>query len=263
MSLYTRATSSLQINDCLSDPIGINSFIRQGRPLSMQLYAFCVNPLINALNSTLTGISLGRGTDKIGVAAYADDVTIFRTSVTDIPKIQEVLLTLERASGAKINKLKSQALALGSWYRTVNIFAIPYADHLSILAQRIATTVRHILSPPEDCISQRNTISARFVWRGEIFRVPMSTLHRPNVERGWNLIHVQAKCRTLLLNRTQHLLANNKSTPHTWLAEWQINGTGNNPPNIAHLPNEIEYIRQYISDVAYVGQQTERIADRI
>jgi hypothetical protein len=117
--------------------------------------------------------------------------------------------------------------------------------------------IAQIFSPPEDCIRQLNTISARFVWREEILKVPLSTLHLPKVEGGWNLIHVKAKCRTLLLNRTQHFLANNKSTSHTWLAEWQINGAGNNPPIIAHLPNGIDYIRQHTLDVAYVGQQAE------
>jgi hypothetical protein len=106
--------------------------------------------------------------------------------------------------------------------------------------------IAQIFSPSEDCIRQLNTIITQFVWRGEIFTVPMSTLHSPKLDGGWNLIHARAKCRNSLPNRTQHLLANNKSTPHSWLEEWQINGTGNNPTDIAHLPNEIDCIRQYM-----------------
>jgi hypothetical protein len=245
---------------------------------------------------------MGRGTEKIAVTANADDIRIFLSTVTGIPKIHEVLLTFEQGSGAKINKLKSQALALGSWDRTVKIFDIPYADHLSILWLRIATTFRQsqlswnrivaqIKSNTQDDYARTMTFDERIRYVHEQLYSKCGILHKYSVpgrlyttakhyqrsictegrniygpvvnfapsklEGGWNLIHVKAKCRTLLFNSTQHLLANNKSTLHTCLADWQINGTRDNLPNIAHLPNEVDYIRQYILDIAYVGQKAE------
>jgi hypothetical protein len=38
---------------------------------------------------------------------------------------------------------------------------------------------------------------------------------------------------------------------------WWTEGTGLNPPNIARLPNNIEHIKQYYIDTAYIGQQGE------
>jgi len=39
-----------------------------------------------------------------------------------------------------------------------------------------------------------------FLWKGEIFRVPLSSLQRPK-EGGWGLINPAAKCMALFMNR--------------------------------------------------------------
>jgi len=50
--------------------------------------------------------------------------------------------------------------------------------------------VTQTFPPPPDCIRQINTTISWFIWRGEIFRVPLSTLQRGKTEGGgtW-LIH--------------------------------------------------------------------------
>jgi len=48
------------------------------------------------------------------VVAYADGVTIFVTSAADFAIIEEAIRPYERASGARLNPRKSQALAIGS-----------------------------------------------------------------------------------------------------------------------------------------------------
>jgi hypothetical protein len=45
--------------------------------------------------------------------AYADDVTIFISAVTDFTIIDEALQQFEKASGACINPRKSKAIAVG------------------------------------------------------------------------------------------------------------------------------------------------------
>ena len=47
------------------------------------------------------------------VIAYADDVTIFVTSIADFPIIEEAIRLFERASGARLNPRKSKAIAVG------------------------------------------------------------------------------------------------------------------------------------------------------
>jgi len=70
----------------------------------MKLFAMCLNPLLCTLENNLAGIQIGRRRIKTTVETYADDVTIFVTSPTDIPKIQEALRCFDQASGAKENR---------------------------------------------------------------------------------------------------------------------------------------------------------------
>jgi hypothetical protein len=62
---------------------------------------------------------------------YTDDVTLFLTSPSEIPKFRDILGWYEKASGAKINVQKS--MAVGSWYTPVNILGISYCDTMKIL----------------------------------------------------------------------------------------------------------------------------------
>jgi hypothetical protein len=75
MGLYQAATSSVKINGFILAPFSIHSSIRQGSPLSMLLYAQCINLLLTALHATLPGIYVGRKQKHTSVTAYADDVT--------------------------------------------------------------------------------------------------------------------------------------------------------------------------------------------
>jgi len=99
--MYDNAIASIQINGHRYSPIPIRSSARQGCSISMQLFAMCLIPLLCTLENNLAGIQIGRRRIKTTVEAYADDVKIFVTSRTDIPKIQEALYCFEQASGAK------------------------------------------------------------------------------------------------------------------------------------------------------------------
>jgi len=65
----------------------------------MILYATCLNPLLCALENSLHGLRIGRHRARTSVVAYADDVTIFVTTPTDVPKLQEAIHCYEAASG--------------------------------------------------------------------------------------------------------------------------------------------------------------------
>jgi len=57
-NMYTNATSVVHINGHISGPILIQSSIRQGCPLSMALFALCLNPLLYRLDQTLSGLRI-------------------------------------------------------------------------------------------------------------------------------------------------------------------------------------------------------------
>ena len=83
--LYANVTSTLNINGNRSQLIPIQSSVRQGCPLSMTLFALCLNPLLNTLEKKLTGVKIGRRGTKTMVITYADDVTIVVSKPEDIP----------------------------------------------------------------------------------------------------------------------------------------------------------------------------------
>ena len=119
------ATSAAQINGFRSQPIQIKSSVRQGCPLSMLLYAICLNPLLCTLDKQLTGLGIGRRGDRTSIIAYANDVTILITSPSDIQKIQDALQTYEEATGAKVNIRKSRAVSIKSWNTSIRITTKP------------------------------------------------------------------------------------------------------------------------------------------
>ena len=225
MGLYTNATSEVQINGFRSSLFPIQSSIRQGCPLSMQLFAMCINPLLQTLEEALTGVKAGCGKARIAAVTYADDVTVFLSSPDHVQKLQDALCTYEVATAAKINAPKSRALAVGGWDASREIMNIPYCNKIKILGfyftdrvnvakketwSNITSQVRsaaqaayyrdlnldariryvhefllariwyvaHIFPLPTDSMRQLNTTIFWFLWRGEIFRVPLSTLHR-------------------------------------------------------------------------------------
>ena len=135
------STSSVQINGYRSCPFPIKRSIRQGCPLSMFLYAMCLNPLLCTLDNSLRGLRMGRYRAKTSVVAYADDVTIFVTIRTDIPKLQEGIHWFQAASGARVSIQKSRAIALGAWDKSIEIMNIPCHDTATILRFQIKNTV--------------------------------------------------------------------------------------------------------------------------
>ena len=132
-SMYKGTTSSVQINGHISSPIPIQCSIRQGCPLSMQLFALCLNPLLCMLDEKLTGIQIGLRSKKTTVVAYADNFTIFVTSPADIQPIQEAIRCYQAVSGARLNIKKSKAMAIGSWDASTDIMGIPYHTTIKIL----------------------------------------------------------------------------------------------------------------------------------
>jgi hypothetical protein len=91
MRLYVGASTEVQTNGFCSSLIPIHSSIRQGCPLSMLLFALCLNPSLHALDDGLRRIELGQDNTKVAVAAYADDPTVFLISPVDSQKLQEIL----------------------------------------------------------------------------------------------------------------------------------------------------------------------------
>jgi hypothetical protein len=74
--LYDSATFVALINGNLSQPVKIKSSIRQGCPMSMLLFALCLDPLIRKITEAISGCRPTSHRIKLAVVAYADDVVM-------------------------------------------------------------------------------------------------------------------------------------------------------------------------------------------
>ena len=92
-----------------------------------------------------------------------------------------------------------RSAARETYYRDMNLAMRIKFVHVFLLV--LIWYVAQVFPPPADHIRQINTSIALFIWRGDIFRVPLSTLQRGRSGGGWDLIHVWSKCRALFLNR--------------------------------------------------------------
>ena len=113
---YTDIQSSVKCNGFLTKYFKIKNGIRQGCPISALLYVLSAEPLQYAVrnNEYIKGIHIPGCNETALIFQHADDTTL---TVNDKKSIQETLSVFDmygRASGSKINKLKSEIMCLGS-----------------------------------------------------------------------------------------------------------------------------------------------------
>jgi len=141
--MYEEATSSIHINGHISGPIPIQSSVRQECPMSMLLFAICVDPLLLKLDQILPGIRIGNQARKIFVVAYADDITICVTTPKDIPIISDTKQCDEKATGARPNTEIEGSGGGRIDYREMNI---KYRAEIKILGVNFASTIEHSMN---------------------------------------------------------------------------------------------------------------------
>jgi predicted RNA-binding Zn-ribbon protein involved in translation (DUF1610 family) len=124
-----------------------------------------------------------------------------------------------------------------------------------------------VLPAPSVQIRQIETAVAWFIWQGDIFGVPLSTLQKKK-KGGWVLSDVETKCRALLLYRTWMQSRRGGEITAEWLRYWNLQTQRGNPPNVKGIPRNLEYLRVYARDKAYMeppklGEHTPTCGARI
>jgi hypothetical protein len=122
----------------------------------MTLYTTCFQPFLAMLKQCLPGVCIGRSSDPVSVVAYADDVTVFLTSVADFSKVQEAIQQFERASGARLNPRKFRALPIGRWSAS-DILGISCRRYARILGFSFWGTLRQTVSVHPPCRTDKIT----------------------------------------------------------------------------------------------------------
>ncbi|CAC5423654.1 unnamed protein product [Mytilus coruscus] len=100
------------VNGQLTEEILITRSVRQGCPLSINLYALAIEILASSIrtNKNIKGINILNLKDPIKLFQHADDCTTITTDIKDYYLFRKEFEKFGKASGAKINKNKTEIL---------------------------------------------------------------------------------------------------------------------------------------------------------
>lgn len=122
--LYKGASIMLKMGNGLTYPLPVKRGIRQGCPLSGQLYSLAIDPLLCKLRNGLKGFMVPGDPreSRCSVSAYADDVIIFVTEKEDmrillkrlqLKSIGGKVMVLLWVSGKMLGQLHFQGVCIG------------------------------------------------------------------------------------------------------------------------------------------------------
>lgn len=113
--LYRDTLTKVKCNGFLTEPFAISRSIRQGCPLSAQLYSLVAEPLglIIKNGNEIKGIEMIEGKEIKKVFQYADDTTIVVKNEQSVKHVMEKVEWYCQGSGAKINEEKTVYMRFG------------------------------------------------------------------------------------------------------------------------------------------------------
>ena len=113
---YTDIFSSVKCNGFLTKYAPVKNSIKQGCPISALLYVLAAEPLGQAFlkNNKIHGIKIPNSEKESKYFAHADDTTLTVSDSSSISEAFKILDIYSEASGAKINRQKSEIMCLGS-----------------------------------------------------------------------------------------------------------------------------------------------------
>ncbi|CAC5423430.1 unnamed protein product [Mytilus coruscus] len=113
---YNNVNSSVKCNGFLTKYVKLNNSIKQGCPVSALLYVLVAEPLGQAIikNENIQSVNIPKSNVNAKIFQHADDTNIFTSNKKSVNETFKVLNLYSEASGAKINRQKSEIMSLGS-----------------------------------------------------------------------------------------------------------------------------------------------------
>lgn len=133
--LYNGISSSVIVNNHISDTFLVERSVRQGCPLSPLLYIICLEPVLQMIreDTEIKGIQIPGDKSMCKLSAYADDCKFFVKNQHSVNRIIQHFNKFGKFSGAKLNQSKSEAMFLGKWRpRTDSPLGINMVNQMTI-----------------------------------------------------------------------------------------------------------------------------------
>ncbi|CAM5114430.1 unnamed protein product [Eretmochelys imbricata] len=119
--LYASAECLVRLNWTLTEPVSFGRGVRQGCPLSGQLYALAIEPFLCLLRRRLTGLVLWEPELRLVLSVYANDVLLVVQDPGDLARVEACQAIYSAASSTRVNWVKSSGLAVGDWQRVSSL----------------------------------------------------------------------------------------------------------------------------------------------
>ncbi|CAM2095538.1 unnamed protein product [Caretta caretta] len=113
--LYASAECLVRLNWTLTEPVSFGRGVRQGCPLSGQLYTLVIEPFLCLLHRRMTGLVLREPELRLVLSAYTDDVLLVVQDPGDLARVEACQTIYSAASSTRVNWVKSCGLAVGDW----------------------------------------------------------------------------------------------------------------------------------------------------
>ena len=113
-SINKDANLRVLVNGFRTKQVSINKGVRQGDPLSLNLFLLAVKPLVSTINSDkkMEGLEKGRK-QNVKCPRYADDLTLTLIGSPSVCLAFEIIQRFSEATGLKLNNEKTQGIVVG------------------------------------------------------------------------------------------------------------------------------------------------------
>ncbi|CAM4635041.1 unnamed protein product [Lepidochelys olivacea] len=168
-ALYASAECLVRLNWILTEPVSFGRGVRQGCPLSGQVYALAIEPFLCLLQRRLTGLVLREPELRLVLSAYADDGLPVVQDPGDLVRMEACQAIYSAASSTWVNWVKSSGLVVGDSWQASSLppalQAIRWSAGL-LLYLGVYLSATHP-SPPENWQNLEGRVIERFrKWTG-------------------------------------------------------------------------------------------------
>ncbi|CAM2116432.1 unnamed protein product [Caretta caretta] len=111
--LYASAECLVKLNWTLTELVSFGRGVRQGCPLSGQVYALAIEPFLCFLCRRSTGLVLREPELRLVLSAYADDMLLVVQDLGDLARVEACQAIYLAASFTRVNWVKSSGLTAG------------------------------------------------------------------------------------------------------------------------------------------------------
>ena len=118
--------------------------------------------------------------------------------------------------------------------------------------------IAQILSAPRTYTQRTMAAIVWYIWKGAVFKFPIMALQRPKSMGGWEMAHIEAKCRALLLCHMYIQSRKEEKITAEWMRKWQLTSKHKNPPQRWKTLEKLNYLQVYALDMSYIRYDCTR-----